>query len=99
MIPTVDANDYNSSSIEGEVVERQEHEDVVTRTAPSSRSPTPSIIIDDTPSNVLTAVDVSVASGEIEVNLPPSPIVVADDDVTTTSTRKKWWVSIPMTRS
>jgi hypothetical protein len=99
MIPTVDANDYNSSSIEGEVVERQEHEEDVTRTAPSSRSPTPSIIIDDTPFNVLTAVDVSVASGEIEVNLPPSPIVVADDDVTTTSTRKKWWVSIPMTRN
>lgn len=98
VIQTVDANDNNSSSIEGEVVERQEQHEDVTRTAPSSRSPTPSIIY-DSPSNVLNEVDVSVASGEIEVNLPPSPIVVADDDVTTTSTRKKWWVSIPMTRN
>lgn len=87
MIQAVDENDYNNS-IEGEV-QRQGHHDDVTTTAPSSRSPTPSIIY-DTPSNVLNEVDVSVVSGEIEVNLPFSPIVVPDDDVaTTTSTRKK----------
>ena len=96
MIEAVDANDYNNN-IEGDV-ERQGHHEDVTKTAPSSRSPTPSII-DDAPSNVLNEVDVSVASGEIEVNLPYSPIVVADDDVTTTSARKKWWVSFPMTRN
>ena len=85
--------DYNQGD-----VERQGHHEDVTKTAPSSRSPTPSII-DDAPSNVLNEVDVSVASGEIEVNLPYSPIVIADDDVTTTSARKKWWVSFPMTRN
>ena len=94
MIQAVDANDYNNN-IEG-YVERQGHHEDVTKTAPSSRSPTPSIT-DDAPSNVLNEVDVS--SGEIEVNLPYSPIVVADDDVTTTSARKKWWVSIPLTRN